>query len=76
MWVVGGREQVGDGWVEADWIGVGVLFKSVGGISDGGGHGNNKVGCCSVSREEKAEAAVVDWEVADAFGMVWECGDM
>lgn len=43
IWVVGGGEQVGDGWVEADWIGVGVLFKSVGGISDGSGHGNNKV---------------------------------
>ena len=58
--------------MEADGCYVFVLFESVVGVSDGGRHGDNEVGGGSVSGEEEAEPAVVDGEVTDVFGVVWE----
>lgn len=58
--------------MEAGGCNVFVLSESGGGVSDGDCHGDDEVGGGSVSGEEEAETAMVDGEVTDAFGVVWE----
>ena len=58
--------------MENGGVNIGAGAEAFGGSADGGGHGDDVVTGCSVSGEEYAETAVVDREVADVLGMVWE----